>query len=82
MVAAAAAQLGAGEVRMDASLHQESRWVTQAQAHLLLPWPTSRAAIDGIADAALSGGSAIVPMTMPQISDQLSVAIPPRVLDE
>jgi len=66
MVPAAAVQLGAGEVRIDESLHQQSRWVTQAQAHALLPWPASRAAIDGIAEALLSGGTAIIPMMMPQ----------------
>jgi len=32
-----------------------------------LPWPASRNAIDGIAEAVLGGGTAIVPMTMPEI---------------
>jgi len=69
MVPAAAAQLNAGDIQIDTSLHRESRWVTQPQAHQLLPWPASRNAIDGIAEAVLGGGTAIVPMTMPEILD-------------
>jgi len=69
MVPGAAAQLGAGDVRIDESLHQEFRWVSQAEAHELLPWRTSRAAIDAIAEAILNGGTAITAMSMPQLSE-------------
>jgi hypothetical protein len=69
MVPGAAAQLGAGDVRIDESLHQEFRWVSQAEAQELLPWRTSRAAIDAIAEAILNGGTAITAMSMPQLSE-------------
>jgi len=52
MVPAAAAELSTDDVRIDASLHVESRWVTQQEARHLLPWPSSRDAIDGIVEAA------------------------------
>jgi hypothetical protein len=34
-----------------------------------LPWRTSRAAIDAIAEAILNGGTAITAMSMPQLSE-------------
>jgi predicted metal-dependent HD superfamily phosphohydrolase/ADP-ribose pyrophosphatase YjhB (NUDIX family) len=67
LVPGAAAQLGTSDVRIDTSLHQESRWVTPARAHQLLSWPNARAAIDAIAEAVLGGGTAIMLMTMPQL---------------
>jgi len=68
MVPAAAAELSTDDVRIDASLHVESRWATQQEARHLLPWPSSRDAIDGIVEAVLGDGRACVPMAMPQVS--------------
>ncbi|MDT7680657.1 MAG: hypothetical protein QOG57_967 [Pseudonocardiales bacterium] len=44
-------------------------WPSQVEAQELLPWRTSRAAINAIAEAILNGGTAITAMSMPQLSE-------------
>lgn len=56
MVPAAAARLdGPGEIRLDAGLHVEFRWVDLAEATRLLPWSGQRRAL-AVIDSMLAAG--------------------------
>jgi ADP-ribose pyrophosphatase YjhB (NUDIX family) len=65
LVPAAAAELPAGEVVIDPSVHVESRWVSPLEAHGLLRWKSQRDAIDSVVDAVLNGGTDCTPMALP-----------------
>jgi ADP-ribose pyrophosphatase YjhB (NUDIX family) len=57
MVPGAAAELsGDHEVRIDPSLHRESRWANEQLARELLPWPAQRRALSTISAMISAGG--------------------------